>query len=257
MAEENVNGETEAERTKAWEKRMKDAYENLKHPRLRILVETYYDFQKLRTATVSRLNLYNRFGMLADEQYIELSERVNSLTESESHIKKMIGKEIKNIPVWNEYLIDIKGIGSVMAGDLIGWIDDIGKFDTISKLWAFSVGKPGEKRERGKKLGYNPHLKTLMWKTGKQLLMANNELYRGIYEGAKKKYQDRDDIKKAHEGKKGYKLHIHLMSMRKMEKMFLSHLWLRWREIEGLPTSKPYVIAKLGHTTYINPPEEA
>jgi hypothetical protein len=255
MNEETVK--TELEKTKAWEERMKETYENLKHPRLRILVETFYDFQKLRIATASRLSLYDRFDMLTTDQYTELSERVGGLTQSESRIKKLIEKEIKDIPVWNEYLTNIKGIGPVMAGDLIGWIDDIGKFNTISKLWAFSVGKPGERRERGKKIGYNPHVKTLMWKVGKQLLMSNNELYRGIYEVAKKKYQERDDIKKSHEGKKGYKQHIHLMAMRKMEKMFLSHLWVAWREIEGLPTSKPYVIEKMGHTTYIEPPEEA
>lgn len=252
MNQENVK--TEAEKTKAWEERMEEVYGNLKHPALRILVETYYDFQKLRMATASRLNLYGRFEMLDADQYLELSEQVEDLVRSEARLQKLIKKEIKDIPVWNEYLAGIKGIGPVMAGDIIAWIDDVGKFDTISKLWAFSVGKPGEKREKGKKIRYNPHLKTLMWKIGKQLLMANNDVYRKVYENAKKTYESREDIKKAHEGKKGYKLHIHLMSMRKMEKMFLSHLWVAWREIDGLPTSKPYVIEKLGHTTYVEPP---
>lgn len=34
-------------------------------------------------------------------------------------------------------------------------------------------------------------------------------------------------------------------------KVFLAHLWQRWREIEGLPVSDPYVIDVLGHKTLI------
>ena len=254
-SESEIDDGTEVEgHTKAWEEKIRAVYERMNHPRLRILVETYYDFQKLRIATSLRLHTYDKFGVLDAEQYDELSKRVDELTRSEARIKKLVEKDIKDIPIWNEYLAGIKGVGPVMGGSLIAWIDDIGRFDTISKLWAFSVGKPGEKRTRGKKVGYNPHFKTLMWKIGKQMLMSKNEMYSEIYNDAKRSYLQRDDIKKAHEGKKGYKLHVHLMSQRKMEKIFLSHLWVAWRKIEGMPVSKPYVIEKLGHTSYIEPP---
>jgi len=33
-----------------------------------------------------------------------------------------------------------------------------------------------------------------------------------------------------------------------------SHLWVRWRELEGLPVSRPYAIERLGHAGYIPPP---
>ncbi len=40
----------------------------------------------------------------------------------------------------------------------------------------------------------------------------------------------------------------------KAAKLFLSHLWVVWREAEGLPTTDPYVIAKGGgEHDYIDP----
>lgn len=41
--------------------------------------------------------------------------------------------------------------------------------------------------------------------------------------------------------------HVHMRAQRKMSKLFLSHLWLVWRKAEGLPVSKPYAHAILGH----------
>jgi len=38
-----------------------------------------------------------------------------------------------------------------------------------------------------------------------------------------------------------------------MGKIFLAHLWVKWREFEGLPVSQPYVQAILGHTHIIEP----
>lgn len=46
---------------------------------------------------------------------------------------------------------------------------------------------------------------------------------------------------------------IHNMAMRYSAKLFLSHLWHVWREIEGLPTVGPYALEYLKHTTYIDP----
>ncbi len=49
--------------------------------------------------------------------------------------------------------------------------------------------------------------------------------------------------------------HVHMQAMRKMIKLFLSHLWLVWREAEGLPITEPYAYSVLGHTKhdYIGP----
>lgn len=50
--------------------------------------------------------------------------------------------------------------------------------------------------------------------------------------------------------------HVDNAGRRKMVKLFLSHLWMVWREAEGLPTSDPFVIASPDHpehTHYIDP----
>lgn len=47
--------------------------------------------------------------------------------------------------------------------------------------------------------------------------------------------------------------HLHNQALRKMTKLFLSHLWLVWRSAEGLPIREPYVQEKMGHTTIIDP----
>lgn len=47
--------------------------------------------------------------------------------------------------------------------------------------------------------------------------------------------------------------HVHERALRKMVKLFLACLWLVWRQMEGLPITKPYAIDKLGHSSFIDP----
>lgn len=47
---------------------------------------------------------------------------------------------------------------------------------------------------------------------------------------------------------------IHFAALRKMEKLFLAHLWAVWREGAGLPATTPYAHAVLRHEDYL-PPE--
>jgi hypothetical protein len=41
--------------------------------------------------------------------------------------------------------------------------------------------------------------------------------------------------------------HRHMRALRKIEKLLLQHLWLKWRELEDLPVSKPWVFDLGGH----------
>jgi Transposase IS116/IS110/IS902 family len=52
--------------------------------------------------------------------------------------------------------------------------------------------------------------------------------------------------------------HQHLAALRKMEKLFLVHLWKTWREALGLPTPVPYVFAHPGSAPHTDelPPED-
>lgn len=242
-------------RGEAWEERQRELFKRLKHPRLRILVETYYDIQKLRMSEGNRLRMYDRFGMLTSLQSAKLQEIVNDLERDEGKITKFLDDELKGIPIWLSWLKHVKGVGPMMGAGLIAWIDDIGRFDTVSKLWQYSgFGKPGQKRARGEKGDWNPRMRTHVWKVVKQMLMAKNPFYREHYDEAKAQYSAREDIKEMHKGKKGYKGHIDAMAKRKVAKLFLSHLWDVWRRAEGLEVRIPYAVEKLGHQL-IPPPK--
>jgi hypothetical protein len=237
---------------------MREFFSRLKHPRLRILVESYYDMQTLRMATESRLRIYEKFNMVTPIQAATIQGVISDLKQEEKKYENMVADEVKSIPIFT-WLEGVRGIGPMMAAGLIAWIDDISRFDTVSKLWAYAVGKPGERRERGKKGGWNPRLKTHCWKVGMQILKAHSKkrgvhgVYSDFYDRSKQEYLAREDIKAMHDsgkargGKKSYKIHIHQMALRRMIKLFLSHLWETWRKAEGLSIREPYVVGVLGH----------
>lgn len=87
-------------------------------------------------------------------------------------------------------------------------------------------------------LSYNKRLKTALYQLGGSFLKSRSP-YAGIYADYKAEYE------KKHSD--WTKLHLHLAANRKMIKIFLSHFWTRWRQLEGLPVTEPYVFRVLGH----------
>lgn len=246
-------------------RRMRERMERLKHPRLRILVESYYDIQKLRIATSNRLSMYGKLDVLTPIQAAKLQEIVSDLKADEGKLLGQIHDELKAIPVW-QWLKTVKGIGPAMAGGLVGWIDDISKSPHPSSLWRYAglhveEGK-APRRKRGEKAPWSWRLKTHMWKVVKQLLQAGNPFYRGYYD----QYKAYEVGKCEHGGlrivpsaslptKGGKKYepegvisvgHVDNRAKRKVAKLLLAHVWHVWREMEGLPTGPAYA-AKLGH----------
>src|SRR5205085_10179308 len=100
-----------------------------------------------------------------------------------------------------------------------------------------------ERPTKGEKLHYNKRLKTTLYLVAGSMLKSNSP-YRKVYDDSKNYYTaTRPDWTKAH---------IHMASLRKMEKVFISHLWQTWREAEGLDTRELYVHEKLGHEMKYN-----
>ena len=114
----------------------------------------------------------------------------------------------------------------------------------------------------------NSNLKVIAWKCGQQFQKGNPEKskYRTYYDDAKAYYLNRDTDGKPSriKGRKSVYItkdgkgeisagHINNRALRKTVKLLLSHLWVQWRKLEGLPISKPYVIEKMGHQDYIEP----
>ncbi len=169
-------------------------------------------------------------------------------------------------PVWN-WLTSIKGLKQgTMAAKLLALIDDITSFTNVSKLWRYAgYGVIDGKRERnkkrvgdekGEKSHYNKILKSQVYLIVDEFIKQQTPVYVDIY------YHEKARLRELHpvpeKGKGVWKedftdMHIHRMAMAKTGKIFLQHLWLVWRESEGLPINEPYAIAVLGHSDYLKP----
>jgi hypothetical protein len=244
---------------------MRERVRRLKHPRLRILVESYQDTQKLRIASFNRLNMYSKLGLLTPLQEAKLGEMVSDLKAEERKLQGMMEQELEEIPVW-QWLRTIKGMGPAMAAGLVAWIDDISKAPHVSSLWRYAglhvEDGRAPRRKRGEKADWNPRLRTHMWKITKQVLMARDPFYYGWYKEFKEREVEKckkngirivPASKLPTKGGKKYEPpgvisqgHVENRARRKVAKLLLAHLWHVWREMEGLPTEPAYP-AKLGH----------
>jgi len=220
--------------------------------RMRILVEIFYDAEDLRIRTEARLRALGEDLKVPNEDVRGILAVLSWLRSAEKSAKKEIEMEVKNEELWKQYLSKINGIGPILAAGLIGYIEDIERFDTVSKLWAYAglhvVEGKAPRRRRGQKINWNPKLRVLCWKIGESFVkMRGGGGYRDLYEKHRAEYEAREDLKKEAKGRR------YAMAKRKTVKIFLSHLWEVWRRLEGLPIRRTYVEEKLGHKDIIEP----
>ena len=228
-------------------------------PRLRFLVETYYDIQKLRIMTGNRIERYSNLFKIDPKLLGSVGE--THLDRYQLALEKAIVKELKQeLPNYKIYawLRIQKGIGPILSAGLISWIGDISRFSNISKLCAYAGQAPGQKRKRGEKSNWNTSLKTHCWKIGESFVKS-----KGYYREKYLEFKADDKRKHPEEVKDGAKTlytkgHIHMRAKRKTTKLFLSLLWAKWRELEGLPVTNPYSEDILKHSGIDDPskPEE-
>ena len=183
-----------------------------------------------------------------------------SLDQMIKSTKKTMILFASDTPIW-EWLSGIRGLKEGgLSSQLLAQIDDIGKFDTVSKLWRFAglavIDGRAERNKLGEKSHKNARLRSICYLISEQFLRQQTPVYSDIY------YEDKLRLRELHpepEQTNGASPwshnftdgHIHRMAMRKAVKIFLQHLWVTWREIEGLPVSDPYVKAIMGHTHII------
>lgn len=198
---------------------------------------------------------YTEFCLLA--QYVDLEKA------EDQHFRRL-GNILKEYPIYNEFLADVKGVGPAMAGVIISEID-IYKSKYPSSIWKYAGldvcydGKGRSRRQEHleeseykakdgtmktkKGITFNPFLKTkLVGVLGSSFLRTGQDnKYAMIYYNYKHRLENNDKYKEHTKG------HIHNMAMRYMIKMFLVDLYTAWRTVEGLPVSETYQEAKLGH----------
>lgn len=256
---------------------------NTERQAVRMLVRAREDFQAMRK------RMDNRIGRKADgtEQKVErwvspedavmFSEIANEARKQELDIEKKLKSILKRFPVYNEFLLNTKGVGTIAAGWIIGEYD-IHMATTVSKLWQFTglnpgmvVGKkrvenddgtftyvPTETMIRGDRLTpgfvapFNKKLRTAMVgvladgfiKSQNNYCMEYYYPYKARLEQEENEVLHRGEEKQWKDVSKG---HRDRAAKRYMIKMFLKDLYVAWRTIEGLEVRPSYQEEYLGH----------
>lgn len=213
------------------------------------------------------------------ESHLEKNDRTCDFTKAvldkyedlEKWLNDRMADEVKAHPAY-PWFSKVKGIGNVNIGKVVGLVD-IEKASQVSKLWRYAglgcdAEGHAERRRAGEKLHFNMTLKTMCWRLAKSLIRAKGAYY-NFYLAEKERIASREKdrgrvivpsaelpkVKGKHvEDDEFFGLgHVDMMAMRKMLKLFLSHLWAEWRKAENLPVTEPYTHAIQGHTTYLSP----
>lgn len=240
---------------------------------LKIKTETYYALQKIRIQAQLRAGAFVRDERLSEIEAETLHVwTADLLMTSEKKIKKEVAELLIGVPIWEEFLNEVKGIGPCLGGSLYAAIFDISKFNYVSSLWKYAgmdvVDGEAPRRKRGEKITWNPFLRMTMYKVTDSFVKqkADVSLYRRLYDQKKAYYQGKypeevnHPTRKRKDGKPIKKYtpgHIHNMAKRYTGKIFLQHLWRTWRELENLEVTKPWILTHGGHNTYIEPEQSS
>ena len=252
---------------------------------VKIIVRRMYDAQKLRIQSDLRMQRLVRDGIVVKEDIERTFAKAQELEcKTEQEYERLVWREIKNIPIVVQWLGRVRGIGPRLSGLLVAIIGDVGRFPNVAKLWAYAGlhVKDGRavKREKGQKANWSAELKMTCWKIANSFVKCGGP-YRDLYDTYKayllarelrngnviwKKNMKTDTWETAHVPKGADTTppkkdeqpewtlgRINNMALRRTVKLFLSHLWAIWRELEGLPVTEPFAKARLGHTSMIDP----
>lgn len=272
---------TENEKLNLFEKLTREIKENastLTDNEARYLVDTYYQMQDFRISTNNQL----RSAEKGDDTFVSENSALCYIASSfetlENNIKLLLKAYAESKPI-GRWLLSITGIGPVIAAGLIAHID-IKKVQTAGQIQAYAGLDPTKKWEKGQKRPWNAKLKVLCWKVGQSFVkVSNNEkdVYGKIYK-ERKAYEIEQNEKGAYAEQAANKLattkigkdtdaykwysegklppaHIQQRAERYATKIFISHLFTVWYEMEhGVPAPKPYAEAILNHAHIIAPP---
>lgn len=205
-----------------------------------------YFLEKARVATQVHLaHLAN-----ADQDDPLARSVLPDLVAIEDRIEGLIKQAFTDDPIWSRvwthWAHGVKGAGRMVLGAVMSRAD-IARLDTVSSMWAHYGLAPGQKREAGKRIDFDPVGRTWAWRLARQLMMANGA-FKTVYDQRKEYEESRVAVVVS--AKRGVKvpdgamtaLHIHNRAVRYMLKRFMACLWLEWRTAARLPTSDLYII---------------
>lgn len=191
-----------------------------------------------------------------------LVEQYMKLKDAEDGLSKVVASEVQQHPMWAAFFEGVKGCGPLMSAVCLAYLDphkarhassfwkycglDVayddkrgemrgtGRWHTVEVEYSDKYGKPSVRNS----LTYNPFVKTkLVEVLVSSFLKAGDNHYSRIYRDYRNRRAQMGDTP----------VQQHRRAARYTAKMFLRDMWVIWRELEGLPVSEPYEVAKLGH----------
>jgi hypothetical protein len=215
-------------------------------------------------ATLPRQSTFKGDELISTYTELVLIDQYIGLEKQEATQFSRLGNVLKDFPIYNEFLVNVHGVGPAMAGVILSEIN-IHAAEYPSSLWKYAgldVADDGRGRSRRKEhlvestyidadgveqkkngISFNPFLKTkLVGVLGSSFIKqsAAKCQYRKIYDD----YKNRLENSPAHADKS--KGHRHNMAVRYAVKRFLADLYVAWRTLEGLPVANEYSVDKLG-----------
>jgi len=165
----------------------------------------------------------------------ELEELRDYFKKQEKATAKRVTQLVHKAPEWDAFMKDAPGCGEILAAHLLSRVR-IEMTDTVSSLWKFFGYDPGNAAGvKGRNPGLGKERAPFYAALGISVCTRKSSPYRKIYDSYKGK-----DI--SHGG-----------AMRRVIKLWLSHLWATWREYAELPVSVPYANNHLGHDGFYDP----
>lgn len=269
MGDTNMSDYIELEALNKLKRDIKNAGTTLSKEEARYLVDLYYQMQEYRKASDNQVRQLQKEE--TKDPHETLAFFANNFRTLERNIKSVLQVYAESKPI-GQWMLSICGIGPVISAGLMANID-ITKVQTAGQIQAFAGLDPTREWNKGEKRPYNARLKTLCWKIGQCFIKVQNneeDVYGKIF-AIRKAYeiernekgeladQAKAKLEKYNIGKNtdAYKwysqgklppAHINQRASRYAVKIFLSHLFSVWYEMEHKEKPpKPYAIAILNH----------
>lgn len=248
---------------------IKNAGSTLSKEEARYLVDLYYQMQEYRKASDNQVRQLQKSD--TKEPHETLAFFADNFRTLERNIKSVLQVYAESQPI-GQWMLSICGIGPVISAGLMANID-ITKVQTAGQIQAFAGLDPTREWKKNEKRPYNARLKTLCWKIGQSFIKVQNneeDVYGRIF-AIRKAYEiernekgeladqaaaklEKYNIGKDTDAYKWYSqgklppAHLNQRASRYAVKIFLSHLFSVWYEMEHKEKPpKPYAIAILNH----------
>lgn len=212
---------------------------------LKVLHETQKSLEKFRIQFGNRVSALSRgVDVAAKPVPVEYQLLATKAEEMEALLDTLIMREVESYAVWKAWLMHVKGIGPGLAGQMLALL--LPPIPTKGpSSWYRAAGLYAEEvdgvmhlpraRAGGGKITYHPWLRRCLHNVGTSFV-RNGGYYRGVYEDRKARLQ------RQHEGDTEWAAwRIDSVARWITVKLFLSHLWEAWCDVESITNRQAWI----------------